>query len=237
MMISDRYERLRINSWMKELNGETFNARLQKHALGYLYEEKLQWAAKHHAHLSPEVMFGFASHNGEILDCGGSIPSDLILNNFGLLFGGLFRSPVATSTTVALTNSADVSENLYSMYSASGGSTFNNSASANAVGSQLQAGSGTTTPALTDYKVTTALGTSPESGAFNTGSGSYAAGAMTVSGSVTAGGSGTVNEGVLFGAWSATNGAIYNFALVHDLVTSFGYVASNSITLVSAWTV
>jgi len=88
-------------------------------------------------------------------------------------------------------------------------------------GTSIQVGSGSTAAARTDYKIETALGTAPEDDLFDTGSGSYAAGATSVAGAITAGGSGTINEVVLAGHWyDETADNFDDFCLFHDILVS-----------------
>jgi hypothetical protein len=105
-------------------------------------------------------------------------------------------------------------------------------------GTLLQLGSSTTAATRIDYKINTALGTAPESGLFATGNGVYGgssgsgAASMSFSGSVSAGGTGTVNEAGFFGQFTMISGTITTFMLFHDVLSSgVAYVAGNILPL------
>ena len=165
--------------------------------------------------------------NGKVLATAKSRPNNLILNNFGLMLAGLIRAPIAAAGNLITLNdivpsAQTIRANNTAVY------TFN---CANlAIGTQVQAGNGTTAAARANTNIETALGTAPENTRFATGDGSYVNGIITFSGSVTAGGSGTIRETGLFGAWSNSAGALKYFMLFHDiLATSVPFVAGNII--------
>lgn len=165
--------------------------------------------------------------NGKVLAVAKSHPNNLILNNFGLMLAGLIRGPIAAAGSLITLNDVVPSAQTIRAYNTAV-YTFN---CANlATGTQVQVGSGTTAAARTNTNIETAFGTSPENTRFATGDGSYVNGIITFSGSVTAGGNGTINEVGLFGAWSSSVGALKYFMLFHDILAAgIPFVAGNII--------
>ena len=171
---------------------------------------------------------------GIIKKIGVSKPNNLILDNFGTWFAGLFHQSTSTWFSVNLKENITGSTDAVGMID--GGSvgtySFCHAVGAHLNGTRIQVGSGTTAPARADYKIETAFGTAPESAVFETGAGSYAAGSMSVAGSITAGGAGTVNETVLFGHWfnEEHNNAL-DYALFHDAISpGVPFIAAQDIT-------
>lgn len=166
---------------------------------------------------------------------GESKWGNLITDQFGTWLAGFFRTPSSGNilqVTMAADDGADDSLCIY-FDGAADNRLFNEStSSAVSIGSQIKVGSGSTAPARDDTNIETAFGTAPESGAFDTGTGSYSAGNITVSGSITAGGAGTINETGFFGAWrvyNTDNQALY--LLFHDAISpGVPFVAGQSIT-------
>lgn len=176
-----------------------------------------------------ETVFVATQNKGKIQDISLNEPNDIILDNFGYVVAGLIRQPTSTVNTVPLTDTGGNARtpNLY-ITSAAGSVTNCNSALA---GTRMQLGSGTSTPARTDYAIQTPLATAPENTFFNTGAGSYAAGVVSFSGSVTAGGSGTVNEAIFTGRWTYTGTTLADFALFHDkLAAGVSFTAGKTLT-------
>jgi len=154
---------------------------------------------------------------------GFNEPFDLMLNNFGLWFAMLVSTPGATPTCTV----TDTGNNARTLQ-AYGGNVFDN---VNSMGTRLQLGSSSTTPARTDIAIGTALPTAPESGVFGSGAGSYASGVVSWSASVTAGGAGTVRESGFFGYFGDNVGTLRTIMLFHDLISPVvPYVAGNVLT-------
>ena len=166
--------------------------------------------------------------SGKVVARGKSKPNNLILDNFGTWLAGFIRAVGAGSTTVSLVDSAGATQSVALIGSTS---QFNNT-SLGSVGTKFQAGSGSTTPARADYAITTAFATEPEKSMFDTGTGSYAVGAISVSGSITAGGSGRINEVGLFMCLYAVGAPNKYFMLFHDLISpGVDFVAAQIITV------
>jgi len=184
------------NDLLNELRGRTFNDRLKDNALKILNEihDKADYNCM-------EKSLVYVVRDGMVKGLGGStlmkntktgkLHSDLLLNNFGLFYTGLFRGVVGTKT-VTLTDEGGVATAVRP-YSTS--ETFNDTTSFRIL---LQVGSGLTAPARADINVETAFGTAPESNFFESTRPVYnvANSNYKNNGQITAGGAGTVNESI-----------------------------------------
>lgn len=155
---------------------------------------------------------------------GASRWNNLITDQFGEWLAAWFRAPVTSAvTTIAIAADDGVDDTLEIYHDGTADdNAFNESTGIGApgTGTAFQLGSGSTTPARADYAIETAFATAPEDDQFDSATGSYAAGAITVTGAVTAGGAGTVNEAGLFASWRIqnTNNAAY-YLLFHDAIS------------------
>jgi len=158
-----------------------------------------------------------------------SKPNNLILDNFGLLLAGIFRTPVALlGPAIVLNDDTDTVRDVFAMGVTA--STFN-AVAAQALGSSIKVGSGTTAATRADFDIETAFIVAPEDAAFDTGPGAYAAGSIAIAGAIISGGAGTINETGMFGVWSHI-GALARFMLFHDiLVAGEAFVLGNTITV------
>jgi len=164
-----------------------------------------------------------------IQSIGQSKRNNLILDNFGEALSGIFRTPIAAlGPAHVLHDDGDVARDVWFM--AVTASTFN-AVVAQELGSQIKVGSGTTAATRADFDIETAFIVGPEDAEFDTGPGSYAAGAISIAGAITAGGAGTINETGMFGKWSHVAAAAL-FMLFHDiLVSGEAFVLGNTITV------
>ena len=160
-----------------------------------------------------------------------SKPNNLILDNFGTVLAGLMRAPVAAVTNVSIPDITNTARTLpiYTINSdTKGWCTY---AVGKEIGTQLKVGAGVTAAARADYQIETDFGTAPESGHFDSGSGSYAGGSIAVAGAIVAGGAGTINEVGFFGHWSYGAAVRALFMLFHDiLVSGEAFVLGQTIT-------
>lgn len=157
--------------------------------------------------------------------------NNLIVDNFGVLLAGLFKTQTTTKTEVTLQDEGDTGRTVctYGTWAASARN-FNNYTTSS--GTKLKMGSGVTAATRGDYDIETDLPTSPEDDFFGSGTGSYAGGAVSIGAALTAGGNGTINEVGLFGYWHDNNTSVYNFMLLHDILTSGeAYVIGNTLTV------
>ena len=173
----------------------------------------------------------------KIKDVGFNIPQDLVLDNFGNWFAGIMRgAPSATlESSIVLVDDSNTARTLY-IHSKNTGSanSFNGPSSSTYVGTLMKAGSGATAAARSNYKIQTSLANAPESGYIYSSYGSYATGMINGVGVVTCGGSETVQEIGLFGAWAIASpvNTIYNFMLFHDVLgASLSTVAGDAIDI------
>jgi len=158
-----------------------------------------------------------------------SKPNNLILDNFGTWLAGLIRAPVVGNKTISLQDDGDVSRDV--MTFATTAVAFNTHG-AKTLGTGIKVGAGNTPAARDDFDIETAFIVAPEDDIFDTGTGSYAGGAVSVGGVITAGGAGTINETGLYGVWLITAATEHNFMLFHDiLVSGEAFVLGNTITV------
>lgn len=208
------------DNWEKQFLGYTFSKRLEQRML----REHTERMLKEVDHKIFEcAIVSVLDKRRRIKGIGLNVPNDLILDNFGTWLAGLIRAPAdSTGPAVSLKDAAGTSRtlNIYGRGAASV-QIFNHSDTTTpSLGTQLQVGSGTTPAARTDYAITTPFTVVPESDRFATGPGSYAAGAISLSGAITAGGSGTANETGFFAVWNDTTPAARTIMLFHDILAA-----------------
>jgi len=207
------------NDLLNSLIGQSFNQKSKFEA--YKILKQIHKKADQY---SIEKALCYIVDNGEIKAVGGSslmqnkktgeIVSDLILNQFGVWLAGLCKGSSATFG-VSLNDQFNVSRS----FNTYGGVTFNNSGVDNKI--ELLIGSGITLPARSDFNIETAFGTPPESLAivssnpvFNTSLGNF-----KNAGSITAGGSGTINESVFRSIWDDTGSVTRGLSLFRDIIS------------------
>jgi len=163
-------------------------------------------------------------------DRNGKIISNLILDQFGVFLAGIFRKNTGANTSVVLKDVSGVNKTVR-MYGTTG-SLFNDTASN--IGSGLRVGSGSTPPARTDFKIETAFGTAPESLNFVIGSNpifNTAQGFFKTAGTITAGGSGTINESIHELLLNAL-GVTIVFSMFRDIISpAQAFIAGQTISL------
>lgn len=206
------------NQWLESLNGRTFTDRTLAQAQKYLMEQKMRYLGYKPTLSEIAVVSILDPRDRSILGMGGSRPDDLVLDQFGTLLAGLIRAPVIGSKTISLKGD-DGTTNTFAVYGNLTGGTYIFNPSGYTVGTKIKVGSGTTAPARANFQLETAFATAPESGYFNTGDGSYAAGIINASGSITAGGSGTINETILAYDITNSNGVVKTIVLFRDAIS------------------
>ena len=222
--------------WLKDLRGHTYNQRLVDQAFKYIIEEKKRAFANIRGRTpGPETCLVTAQDRfKQVTDIGGSLPSDLVLDNFGTWLAALIRAPVNATITASLTDSGGTARSTAIYTTGAGGAVFNYDAGSGSLGTQLQVGSSSTAPARTDYVIGTAFGGAPESGLFDTGTGSSAAGVIAASGSIVAGAAITVRETGFYARWYSA-AAVRTLMLFHDAVTETVFAAGAPVTV--QWTI
>jgi len=227
------------NDSLNSLIGQSFNQKSKFEANKILKEIHKQ-ADQH----SMEKALCYIVDKGEIKGVGGSsliqnkktgeIVSDLILDQFGVVLTALFRRDNTVDKSVNILDVNGASKNLF-IYSASGSAIFTNNALSNK-GCLVRVGSGTTTPARTDFKIAIPFATPPESNFFNaTSDPIYNLGLsnMKYVASITAGGTGTINESVFASDWRQNSpSGDFIFALFRDIISpAQSFIIGQSIAL------
>ena len=175
---------------------------------------------------------------GEIKSLGASVPSDLIMDNFGELLKVLSYQIITganeTQALTDITNSA-ISVFLRDMNAGQSGFTFLNTASASrSFGVRLQVGSSGTTPTRQDFNIGTPFGTSPEDTPFNTNVAGYNSGngQITFGNNITAGGAGTVAEAIAQLFIIDTSAVAKVVMIFRDLISpSLAFIAGQTIAV------
>ena len=220
------------NDLLTSLIGQSFNQRSKFEAYKILTE-----IHKQADQYSMEKVLCYIVDKGEIKGVGGSslmknkktgkIISDLILYNLGLFLAGVFQG-TGGIVTVLLKQTDGINRNINVINQttlwnfSTGASMFH------------QVGSGSSSPARTDFKIQTAFGTAPEDAifapsnpVFNSGLGNFKS-----IGSITAGGAGTINESVMISRWRDGGNNNRFFALFRDIISPFqSFIAGQSIAL------
>ncbi len=222
------------NNLLKSLIGKSFNQKSKFEAEKILNEIH----SKAQDRSINKKAICFVTDKNEILGLGGStlmkdkngkIVSNLILNNFGIFLGGIFKAFLLGNKTVVLKSTVDPNETVNTY----GGNVFGKT-SVN-FGSFLQIGSGTTPPVRQDINIETSFGTPPESSflttvsdpVFNSGLGNF-----KYSVSINAGGSGTINESVSFLKFTTNVLNFRNFAMFRDIISpGVPFIAGQTIAL------
>jgi len=164
-------------------------------------------------------------------DKNGKIISNLILDQFGKWLTTIFTIVSLTDRPVSIKATTGVLEalNIYD------NSAFFNDRTGGSIGVNLAVGSGITAPLRTDFKIETAFATAPESSNFNLGSNpvyNSGLGNFKPVGTISAGGSGTINESVLFAVWIRNLGGVKTFALFRDIISpAQSFIAGQTIAL------
>jgi len=225
--------------WIDNLVGLKLDNRIAQRIHAKARAETAQYVAERvmkgklmHTRMHETVFCAVTDRNSRILDVAANKPDDLILDNFGLWLAAWIRQPSQGQLNITVKNDANVAKPLCIWRNQSGYRTFNNGLGASVnFGTYVRIGSSTANPARGDYNVGSAFATSPESGYINTNSGSYASGVVSLSGSLTAGGSGTVNETGLFLTCIDDNTQQVTWMMFHDLLGSgVSFVAGNTLT-------
>ncbi len=172
------------------------------------------------------------SENEEIKSIGGSIPSDLITDQFVRLFGLMFGTSASQRSRIIqdITNVARTVR-----FSATG----NNPWPDGPGGSEVQVGQGSTPPARSDVDIETPFANGGvEDAAVSTAIGVYDfAGQITVTTIITpATGTGTVTESTLVWQFQDEGAVVRKFLMAHDLISpGVSFIATQTITVTYTW--
>lgn len=160
-------------------------------------------------------------------DKDGKIVSNLILDPLGRVLALLFRGHPSPSISVGITDEDNIGRAVRCY-------TSQNYTNQVAKGCVHKVGSGSTAPTRTDADTETDFGTSPEDS--NTDSSDpvwdSATGTLKSVSSMSAGGSGTVNESVMKNGWNDTTANLRLFSMFRDIISpALDFIAGQSIVL------
>ena len=213
------------DGWERQFIEARFTRRLQERLMAE-HTERLR--REINQRIFESVVVSVLDSKGRIRGLGLNEPKDLILDNFGAWLAGLIRAPVATAwKSCSMVDNGGIARTVYLYYFLG----VFNAHETRSLGTNIRVGSGATPPARSDYAIETPFETPPENAVFPTGDGSYAAGAISFSGSITAGGSGTIREVGFYGHWIDVDQITRDFMLFHDLVSAVGFTAGQAITV------
>jgi len=226
------------NDLLNSLIGQSLNQKSKFEAEKILNEIHL----KAQSRLIGKKALCYVTDKNEIKGVGGStllqdpktgqIVSNVILDQFGIFLAGIFKRRTGGANTVSIKDITNASQTLNIWNSSA---TFCLASPVSGVGYEVQVGSGTTVPARTDFNIETAFGTSPESLKFsavsnpvwNSGQGSFKYAAT-----ISAGGSGTINETIQLALKATAAVGIKTFAVFRDSISpGVAFVASDTITV------
>ena len=224
------------NDLLNSLIGQSFNQRTKFEADNILKE-----IHKQADQYSMEKAICYVMDKGEIKGVGGSslmqnkktgeIVSDLILDQFGVLLAGVLSKFTGVDKIIQLKSKTGALINLRAI---GAGTTFPQTGFGG-IGNSFQIGSGSTSPARTDFDIETAFGTAPENTnmfpatdpVFNSGLGNF-----KMVASITAGGVGTINESIWIGRFLNTSNATNEYAFFRDVISpAVPFVAGQTIAL------
>ena len=183
-----------------------------------------------------EVSLVIASENGEIKSIGGSVPNDLINNNWGIMFAAWFRSTTpGGGTIISLDDDGGVARTI-KIGTSVGPGAWNNATG----GSRFQVGQGSTVAARSDLAIETPFANAgPEDSLENTGVGGWNPGLGQ--GTIVAligptAGSGTVTETVDMWFFSDQVPSGHNFLMAHDIISpGVAFVIAQTLTVTYVW--
>jgi len=235
--MSQQYVLLRKeNDLLNSLIGQSFNQKSKFEAEKILNEIHF----KAQSRLISKKALCYIVDNSEIKGVGGStmkdkngkIISNLILDQTGIWFAGLFPIVSTALKQVSVKDTGGVNRTVFMRQN--GANLFFNTA-LGAMGVELQVGSGSTPPARTDFTLETAFVSAPENGTFVLGTdGNYNSGLgnLKYAGIITAGGAGTINESVTRSRWRDSAGVTRFFTMFRDIISpGQAFIAAQTIAL------
>jgi hypothetical protein len=209
--------------WQDNILGLTLRKRIESAIHERARREEYQWLLEHPRakHMMHETVLQAVldPKTRKILDAAINKPNDLILDNFGKWLAALIKTPVNNANAFTMVDTGGATRTFYA-YGTSSGSYWYFNYSGAYTGTYLQVGKGQTAAQRSNTNIQTAMGTAPESTVFGTGNGSYAAGNISFSSAITAGGADTIYETGFFGYWYDTVATLRTIMLFHDLLQS-----------------
>jgi len=160
-------------------------------------------------------------------DKDGKIVSNLILDGLGKCLALLFRSNPSPTNSVNIRDE----NNINRTFRAYTGQNYTNQV---AKGCRHKVGQGSTAPARTNFDIETDFGTSPESDNVDSSDPVYdsASGSQKSVSSMSAGGSGTINESVMKNGWNDSTANLALVSMFRDIISpAVSFIAGQSIVL------
>jgi len=227
-----------MNEYLNQFKGETINDRIVKDCSNYLSEEKLRITQKNPNEVS--LVSVLDPKTKEIISIGGSVPSDLITDAFGLMWSQHNRVVVGGTVDFAgLIAEDNVARTIRFINVGTPVNTRYNEGNLPNAGGQVKIGQGSTAPARSDFDIETPFVTSPESLPVNVSPPVYdnvlnQIDFFTIQ---QAGGSGTISEIGFFLLWrDLTTGGTRRYMIAHDLISpTVSFIATQTITVNWIW--
>lgn len=224
-----------VNDWLLDLRGYTMKEKILEDARKYIWEEKMKFLG-YRPVISEFMVVAVHDKDGMITGIGGSVPSDLILDNWGEMLA-------ATKPQVNVTSSFSARGQTSGFDSFKGGSfdvniaTFVNFGGAQGTTSPfVKVGGDATAPTRADFDTGTTFINLPESANALMSDGAYSVGGNSILNVATigpTGGTGTIRETLYLMQWYTQIPAfLRNIACYHDLAAPVSaFVPGNFITI------
>jgi len=237
-----KQELKQINDWLFEYVGQKMTPELHEIIVSRLLKQKQQYLG-YKTFFQEVALVWLDDKNGNIKAIGGSLPNDIISDQFGKFLADMFDAVSGVVTSVVLLNSGGVGKTVKTKGKGFVFETFWNIQNVTGIngsqGCNMQVGSGNTAPTRADLGIETPFGSAPENARKNPISTSvYNATLGRITQSVTigaTGGAGTVNEAVLFFMVRDIVGGtgtpqVFNFA--HDAISpGVSFIAAENINV------
>lgn len=194
------------NSHLLQLIGQTQTDKLIQDCKNKFFDNYKKEFPNYQLQLAKACCLVSITKDKEIKSIGMSCMNDLLSNNFGNFLAGILAvQQFSSKDTGGITRNYGVpsGNNAYNMFNTL------------SLGTQIQVGEGSTLATRDDFVLENPFGTSPESSQFNVaGSGGWNSvlGQISISGLITAGGSGAISEVILIQRNRSTD-SLSNFCL------------------------
>jgi hypothetical protein len=218
------------NEYLKSLIGKSYNAKSSHEMQNFMKEQQSIFYGGVNKIPVKETAFVYVTSLDkipEIKSIGASCVNDLYTDNYGKLMASFIRSPSSAQLEIVLTDSAGVNRNVRAY---SNSNTYNDTNSS--VGSQFKLGSGTTTPARSDFDVETDLLGAPENAFLNTVDGVAGDGRTVTARTIVSENTETINEVGYYHKIRDNTGTQRTVMFAHDAVSpAVAYTPAQAITI------
>jgi len=227
-----------MNEYLNQFKGKTINKTIMQDCRNYLLEEKLRITEKNPNEVS--LVSVLDPKTKEIISIGGSTPSDLILDAFGLIWSQHNRTVVGGTVDFGGMIAEDnVSRTFRFINIGTPVNTRYNEGNLPNAGGQVKIGQGISAVARTDFDIETPFVTTPESLPVNVSPPIYDNILNQISFFTlqVAGGSGTISEIGFFLLWrDFSTGVTRRYMIAHDLILpTVSFIATQSIAVNWIW--